>query len=67
MTIKIPPEYEKVWKYFDRRKTPVTVKQAMIGAATNTMHARRALEYFVFAGLATRSRTGSEFFYGKKR
>jgi len=63
MPIKIAPEYEKVWKYFNRRKTPVSVKRAALGAATNAMHARRALEYFVFAGLATRSQTGNEFFY----
>jgi hypothetical protein len=67
MAVNIPPEYAKVWKYFDRRKTPVTVKQAMIGASTNTMHARRALEYFVFAGLAVRNQTGNEFFYRAKR
>lgn len=67
MTNKIPPEYEKVWKYFDKRKTLVSVKQAVIGVPTNAMHARRALEYFVFAGLATRTRVNSEFFYGKAR
>jgi hypothetical protein len=67
MQSKIPPEYEKVWKYFEKRKTPVSVKRAALGASTNAMHARRALEYFVFAELAIRSQTGNEFFYRIKR
>jgi len=67
MPVNIPAEYEKVWKYFDRRKTLVTIKQAVLGVPTNEMHARRALEHFVFAGLATRNKVSNEFFYGKKR
>jgi hypothetical protein len=67
MAVNIPPEYANVWKYFEGRKTPVSIKQAVLGVPTNEMHARRALEHFVFAGLAIRSQTRNEFFYRIKR
>jgi len=58
MPINITPEYKKIWEYFIKRKTPVTVKQAIKALRISETHAKRALEYFVFAELADRIQSG---------
>ena len=63
MPVNIPPEYDKAWKYLCSRKTPVTVKQARKVLLISETHAKRALEYFVFAELADRFQQGSIIFY----
>ena len=63
MPVNITPEYEKIWKYFSVRKTPVTVKQVMKALLVSEAHARRALEYFVFVEIADRIRNGSKYSY----
>ena len=63
MPVNIPPEYDKAWKYLCSRKTPVTVKQARKVLLISETHAKRALEYFVFAEIADRFQQGSTIFY----
>ena len=66
MPVNITPEYERIWKYFSARKNPVTVKQVMKALLVSEAHARRALEYFVFAEIADRTRKGNQKFYQVK-
>jgi len=66
MPIKIVSEYEKIWDYLVKRKTPVTVKQAVKALRISETHARRALEYFVFCGLAERHEVGGVMTYRTK-
>lgn len=63
MPVNITPEYEKIWKYFVERRTPVTVKQAVKALRISETHARRALEHFVFCELADRRQVNSVFTY----
>lgn len=63
MPVNITPEYEKIWKYFVGRKTPVTIKQVMKALLVSEAHARRALEYFVFRELADRMKSGNKHSY----
>jgi response regulator of citrate/malate metabolism len=63
MPVNITPEYEKIWKYFTERKTPVTVKQAVKALRISETHARRALEYFVFRELAERRQVSGVMTY----
>lgn len=63
MPIKIVPEYEKIWDYFNKRKTSVTVKQAVKALRISETHARRALEHFVFCGLAERHKVSGVMTY----
>jgi response regulator of citrate/malate metabolism len=63
MPVNITPEYERVWKYVTERKTPVTVKQAVKALRISETHARRALEYFVFAEIADRLHSGNTCLY----
>lgn len=66
MPVKIPPEYEKAWNYLCSRKTPATIKQVRKVLLISETHARRALEYFVFAEIADRFQQGSTTFYRVK-
>lgn len=66
MPVSIKPEDERIWKYLAARKTPVTVKQVMKVLLVSEAHAKRALEYFVFAEIADRTRKGSQKFYQVK-
>ena len=66
MPINITPEYERVWKYVTARKNPVTVKQVVKALRISETHAKRALEYFVFAEVADRLRSGSIHLYRLK-
>ena len=66
MPVSIDPKDEKIWKYVVSRKTPVTIKQVMKVLLVSEAHARRALEYFVFAGLMKRFKANSTRFYSIK-
>ena len=66
MPVSIDPKDEKIWKYFLNRKTPVTIKQVMKALLVSEAHARRALEYFVFRGLAERHKIGGVLTYKVK-
>ena len=66
MPVSIDPKDQKIWDYFINRKTPVTIKQVMKALLVSEAHARRALEYFVFAEIADRTRKGSQKFYQVK-
>lgn len=66
MPVNITPEYERIWSYFVKRKTPVTIKQVKKALLISDAQASRALEYFVFMNLADRRRSGSTFFYSIK-
>ena len=66
MPVSIDPKDEKIWKYFLNRKTPVTIKQVMKALLVSEAHARRALEYFVFRGLAERHKVGGVLTYKVK-
>jgi len=66
MPVKIPPEYEKAWNYLCSRKTPATVKQVRKVLLISETHARRALDYFVFAEIADRFDKNSVRFYKVK-
>jgi len=66
MPVNITPEYEKIWDYFVGRKTPVTVKQVRKVLRVSETHARRALEFFVFAELADRFEQNNIRFYRVK-
>lgn len=66
MPVSIKPEDEKIWKYVVQRKTAVTVKQVRKALLVSETHTKRALEYFVFAGLMDRFQSGSTKFYSVK-
>ena len=66
MPVNITPEYERVWRYVTERKNPVTVKQVVKALRISDTHARRALEYFVFAEVADRLQSGSTRLYRVK-
>ena len=66
MPVNITPEYERVWRYVTERKNPVTVKQVVKALRISDTHARRALEYFVFAEVADRLYSGSTRLYRVK-
>ena len=63
MPVKIDPKDEKIWKYVVSRKTAITAKQVMKALLVSEAHAKRALEYFVFAELMDRFKAGSTRFY----
>lgn len=63
MPVKIDPKDEKIWKYVVSRKTAVTVKQVVKALLVSEAHAKRALEYFVFAELMDRFKAGGTRFY----
>ena len=66
MPVSIKPEDEKIWKYAVQRKTAMTVKQVQKVLLVSEAHAKRALEYFVFAELMDRFKAGSTTFYRVK-
>ena len=66
MPVNITPEYERIWSYFVKRKTPVTIKQVKKALLISDAQASRALEHFVFMNLADRRRSGSTYFYNIK-
>lgn len=66
MPVNITPEYEQVWRYVTERKNPVTVKQVVKALRISGTHARRALEYFVFAEIADRLQSGNTRLYRVK-
>ena len=63
MPVNITPEYERIWSYFIKRKTPVTIKQVKKALLISHAQASRALEYFVHCELADRHQAGNTFFY----
>ena len=66
MAVSIDPKDEKVWEYLVRRKTPVTIKQAMRTLLISEAHARRALDFFVAEDLAEMIKQGGIRFYKVK-
>lgn len=66
MPVSIDPKDQKIWEYFIKRKTPVTIKQVMKTMLVSETHARRALEYFVFRELAERHKIGGVLTYKVK-
>lgn len=66
MAVSIDPKDEKVWEYLIRRRTPVTIKQAMRTLLISEAHARRALDFFVVEGLAEMAKQGGVRFYRVK-
>ena len=66
MPVSIDPKDQAVWDYVVRRKTPVTIKQAMKTLLISEAHARRALDYFVLKGLAEVSKQNGVRFYKVK-
>lgn len=66
MAVSIDPKDEKVWEYLVRRKTPVTIKQAMRTLLISEAHARRALDFFVAEDLADMVKQGGTRFYRVK-
>ena len=66
MPISIDPKNERVWNYFVKRKTPVTILQTRKALLISHAQAHRALEHFVFCGLADRYQSGNIFFYKLK-
>lgn len=66
MPVSIDPKDQAVWNYVVKRKTPVTIKQVMKALLVSEAHARRALEYFVFRGLAERHKIGGVLTYKVK-
>jgi len=66
MPIKIAPEYEKIWDYLVKRKTPVTIKQTIKVLRISDTHAKRALEHFVFCKIAERHEVGRVMTYKVK-
>jgi len=67
MPIKIAPEYEKIWDYLVKRKTPVTIKQTIKVLRISDTHAKRALEHFVFCELANRQKISGVMTYKVKQ
>lgn len=63
MPVSIDPKNERIWSYFVKRKTPVTIKQVKKALLISDAQASRALEHFVFMGLADRHQVGNTFFY----
>lgn len=63
---QVDPKDEKILTYITERNTPVTVKQAMKALVISETHAKRALDFFVSAGLADVSKQGSIKFYKVK-
>lgn len=59
MPVSIDPKDEKIWEYMLKRKTPVTIRQAMKVLLISETHARRALDFFVSQGLADMAKIGA--------
>jgi len=62
----VDPKDEKILTYVTERNTPVTIKQVMKALVISETHAKRALEFFVSAGLAESDKQGSIKFYRAK-
>ena len=65
--VSIDPKDQKVWEYLVEKKRPVTIKQTMKVLLISETHARRALDYFVFKGLAEMDKQGTTRFYRVKQ
>lgn len=63
---QVDPKDEKILTYVTERNAPVTVKQVMKALVISETHAKRALDFFVSAGLADVSKQGSIKFYRVK-
>lgn len=66
MPVSIDPKDQVVWDYVVKRKTPVTIKQAMKALLISEAHARRALDYFAWKGLVEINKVGGTRFYKVK-
>ena len=66
MPVSIDPKDQVVWNYVVKRKTPVTIKQAMKAILISEAHARRALDYFAWKGLVEINKVGGVRFYKVK-
>lgn len=63
---QVDPKNEKILAYVTERNAPVTVKQVMKALVISETHAKRALDFFVSAGLAEVNKQGSIKFYKVK-
>lgn len=63
---QVDPKDEKILAYVVERNVPVTIKQVMKALVISKTHAKRALEFFVSAGLAEVNKQGSIKFYKVK-
>lgn len=63
---QVDPKDEKILAYVTERNAPVTVKQVMKALVISETHAKRALDFFVSAGLAEANKQGSIKFYKVK-
>lgn len=63
---QVDPKDEKILAYVVERNVPVTIKQVMKALVISETHAKRALEFFVSAGLAEIKKQGSIKFYKVK-
>lgn len=64
--VTVDSKDEKILAYVMERNVPVTVKQVMKALTISETHAKRALEFFVSAGLAEATKQGSIKFYKVK-